>query len=503
MLLTSGVALVRPYASRATSAAAPRFDVLVYGGTMSGIMAAVAAAREGRNVALVRGPDALGGMPANGLSHADQQDPGVTGGLALDFYHRIGAYYGATYTFNYEPHVAFHVAVLLLSSYKVKVYLADMAEVRTSGLLTAMRLTDGTVVYADYIIDASYEGDLMAASGVTFRTGREAASQYGESVGGFGQGITDTEISATQPNGGAFWGVGPAPNLAVGAADNGVMAYNYRLCITSAGNRKPFPRPAGYDPSHYALAIHNFDRDTNAFKPSPLPNGKFDLNSSLAVTTDFIGGSVNYPNSSGSQRAQITASHFQYQAGLLYFLSNDPSVPSSIRGSVAAYGLAADEFTGNGGWPTQLYVREARRMVGRYVITENDVVDGATQPDSIGMAEFPFDCHVVNRYPSNHGTILLEGFFKPVLKFNARGYQIPYRALTPKMSDSKNLLVSVCASASHVAVTSLRVEQHYMIMGEAAGIAASLAFASRIPVQDVSTCELASKITRYGGRLKH
>jgi hypothetical protein len=478
------------------AAASPTYDVLVYGGAMSGIMAAVAAAREGLNVALVRGADALGGMPANGLSAADVHSTTYMGGLARLFYERIGAYYGKPIAYAYEPHVALQVALTLLSQYQVNVYLQDFAAVQSSGLLTMMRLANGAVIQAAYVIDSSYEGDLMAASGVSFRTGREASSHYGESLAGFGKAVIRTSTPAGSP---PYYGVEPRPSLAIGAADEGVMAYCYRLCLSKAANRRPFPKPPNYDPAHYKLA-GGFQ---SAFNPgTALPNDKFDLNSApVAMSTDFIGGSWPYPNASSATRAQIVADHYQYQAGLLYFLANDASVPKAYRDSVNVYGLAADEFTGSNGWPPQLYIREARRMVGQYVMTQSDIVDGPLQLDSVGMGSYPIDSHPVRRFADAQNTVTLEGEFLPETKAGAYGYQIPYGALTPNISQSKNMLVSVCVSASRVAFCSLRVEQHYMILGEAAGVAAAIAHAQSSPVQYVPPTALKGKLAGYGAVL--
>jgi hypothetical protein len=482
-----------------------RYDVVVYGGTMSGIAAAYAAAREGLHVALVFGSSPLGGMPANGLSKADLQSPGRAGGLALQFYKMLGQHYGTTYAFNYEPQVALQVALQLLSASGASVYTSRLGHVdkTSAGQITAMRLIDDSVLYSSYWIDSSYEGDLIAAASVTYSVGREGQAVYGESLAGFGVGEITHSFSPYDETGHLLPLISTPPALSVGQGDQGVMAYGWRLCLSNASNRLPFPQPPAYHPAWYALRLE-MTSSKDVFSPGgALPNNKFDLNDNgTLMDMDYVGKSWKYPNGSTTIRNQIVVDHYNYQAGLLYFLANDSNVPASYRASVSEYGLAPDEFVDNAGWPRQLYVREARRLVGAYVLRQSDVQTGAKQSDSIGVGWYAFDSHHVNRFANKRSTTV-EGKFAAI-SASAKAYlpfEIPYRSITPLSTDATNLLVSVCASASRIAFCSLRLEHQYMIMGEAAGVAAALALKTRSPVQEVDTSALASKLLGYGAVL--
>jgi hypothetical protein len=506
LLAASSVGLSAPFIARASQASTLSYDVVVYGGTMSGIVAAYAAAREGLHVALVLGSSPLGGMPANGLSKADLQSPGRAGGLALQFYKMLGQYYGTTYAFNYEPKVALQIAQQLLSASGANVYTSRLGHVdkNSAGNITAMRLIDDSVLYAGYWIDSSYEGDLIAAAGVTYVVGRESGSVYDESLAGFGVGEITHSFSPYDKAGRLLPLISTAPALSVGEGDLGVMAYAWRLCLSNASDRLPFPQPPAYHPAWYALRLE-MTSSTDVFSPGgALPNNKFDLNDNgTLMDMDYVGKSHKYPTGSITTRNQIIVDHYNYQAGLLYFLANDSSVPASYRASVSEYGLASDEFVDNAGWPKQLYVREARRLVGNYVLRQSDVQTGAKQPDSIGVGWYAFDSHHVNRFATGRRSTTVEGKFAEI-PASAKAYlpfEIPYRSITPLRADATNLLVSVCASASRIAYCSLRLEHQYMIMGEAAGVAAALALKTRSPVQEVDTSSLAAKLLGYGAVL--
>jgi hypothetical protein len=494
-----------PYLTRKANAAQRTYDVVVYGGTISGILAAYAAKRDGLNAALVIGPNPLGGMPANGLSRADLQSTGHNGGLVLEFYRRIGHHYGLEYGFNYEPHVAHAIAISFLTEANIPVYTSQLGHAdKINGKITAIRLLDKTTLYALYWIDASYEGDLMAAAAVTYRTGREGQSAYNEPLAGYGVGQIKHTIKTHSTSGKLLPGLILPPSNAVGGADEAVMAYTYRLCITDkSANRIPFPKPAGYNPSLYALRLEELSA-TKVFLPgAALPNGKYDLNNGAWIMgVDYVMGNWNYPTTlPGIARSNIVRNHTKYVAGLLYFLANDPAVPPSYRKSTAAFGLCADEFIDNQHWPRQLYVRECRRLLGRYTLVQRDVQTGTIQPDPIGVAFYAFDSHATMRIADGVSHETSDGQFS-LLSASARAYkpyQIPYRSLTPLAADATNLLVTVCASASRVAYTSLRIEHHYMIMGEAAGVAIAVALRSgKAPVQNVSVSELRSKLLSHG-----
>ncbi len=467
---------------------------------MSGILAAFAARRAGLLAALVIGDNPLGGMPANGISRADVSTTRFVGGLARTFYGRIGAHYGEDYCFCYEPHVAYGIGDSFVKEAGFDVYASSLLRVDKAGsTITGIKLLDGTPLFAAYFIDASYEGDLMAGAGVRYTVGRESRVHYGESLAGFGAGQIDTGAPARQSDGRLYWGVIEDPATAEGDADHRVMAYCYRLCVTNdASNRLPYPEPPDYVADRYLLRLERIGKhEVYERAGTPLPNGKFDVNGGGLMDCDFISGSWGYADGNAATRQKIIDAHYRYHTGLLYFLCNDPRVPESYRASFAAYGLAADEFTHNGGWPGQLYIRAGRRMVGRYVLREQDVAKGASQPDPIGVAVNNFDCHPVMRFPNADDKVILEGGLSR-MDGKTHPYQIPYRSITPHPTEARNLLVTVCISASHIAYCSIRLEHHFMIMGEAAGVAVGLALEHGTSVQDVSPSALAKELERRG-----
>jgi hypothetical protein len=472
---------------------------------MSGIFAAHAAAREGLDVALVIGDNPLGGMPANGISKADVRTPKFLGGLTGTFYARIGAHYGEDYSFLYEPHVALSVAKSFVRESGISVYEGSLLRVhKTGALVTALVLQDGSALEGKFFVDASYEGDLMAAAAVRYTVGRESSSHYGESLAGFGVGEHLWPDKPYDKDGKRLWGVSKRPDRDIRSADKQVPAYCYRLCVTNdPANRLPYPSPPNYDPDRYLLRldpIHKHSVYTRA--GAALPNHKFDVDGGGLMDADDIGASRGYADGDAATRAAIVAAHFQYHTGLLYFLGNDPRVPATFRESFSNFGLAADEFETNGGWPLQLYIREGRRMIGSYVLRQSDVETGATQPDPIGVGWSNFDCHATIRYPRLGSETILEGPLEQAEgAVKTHPYQIPYRSITPIAADVQNLLVTVCVSASHIAYCSIRLEHQYMIMGEAAGVAIALAYKDRTGVQGVSPADLATTLKKYGAIL--
>ncbi len=486
------------------------YDLVVYGGTAGGVMAAVAGAREGLKVALLEPRQHLGGMVSGGLGLTDHGKKEVIGGLALEFFERVGRHYGEKVTWYFEPHVAERVFQEMVKEAGVQLYfqhrLKENGGVRMDGSrLVEIRMENGRSFIARVFADASYEGDLMAQAGVSYTWGREGIRQYGESLAGVSARTPyhqfTVHVSGFDTSGQLLPEVSPSPKGEVGAADKKVQAYNYRLCMTKMeNNRVPFPRPANYDPRRYELLARMLagmtkkngrpPRIDEVMKPDPLPNGKTDTNNNGAFSTDFIGGSWKYPEASYHERDQIWQAHREYVAGFLYFLANDSQVPDSLRSEVSQWGLAKDEFVENGNWPYQLYIREARRMVGEYVMTQKDIQKDLTKPDSIGMGSYNSDSHNVQRFATSNGTAENEGDMQVPVK----PYQIPYRTLLPKRQQATNLLVPVCFSASHVAYSTLRMEPQYMIIGQAAGVAARLAVKQQSPVQDIDVQLLRSKL---------
>jgi hypothetical protein len=499
------------WAAVATPASIPhRSDVVVYGGTAGGVMAAVSAAREGLTVTLVTPDRHLGGMVSGGLGWTDYGRKPVIGGYSLEFFERVGRKYGRDIEWHFEPHVAEAVFDDLVREAGVQVIRGRLREkhgvVTSRSTLSAIVTEDGATFSAKVFVDASYEGDLMAQAGVSYTWGREAATEYGESLAGVRERTPLHQFHAVVPprgRGGALLPeITPRTGDTVGAADRRVQAYNFRLCMTrSAVNRVPWPKPARYAPGRYELlarylpafeaALGRPLAINDVMKADLLQNGKTDTNNNGAFSTDYIGGSYGYPEGTYAARARIRQAHVDYIQGFLYFLATDPRVPAGLSAEMQDWGLCRDEFVAAGNWPYQLYVREARRMIGEYVMSQKDIQTDLAKPDAIGMGSYNSDSHNVQRRPTADGlAVENEGDMQvPVTP-----YQIPYRIMVPKRAQATNLLVPVCFSATHVAYSTLRMEPQYMIIGHAAGVAARLAIDAGGAVQDVDAAALRRKL---------
>jgi hypothetical protein len=417
----------------------------------------------------------------------------------------------------HEPHVAEDIFREMLTGAGVTVI--ERARLQEKGGVTrqgtrigTIHLENGDSVLAQIFIDTSYEGDLMAQSGVTWTYGRESSSQYGESLAGvrdktpFHQFLVD--VSATDAQGKLLPEIrGSAPGVP-GSADKAVQSYNFRMCFSQSADRVPFAKPEGYDPHRYALLARFIEARSKAeghppalgtlMKIDRLPNGTTDVNNNGAFSTDYIGGSWKYPNANYAERDQIWQEHKKYQAGLFYFLANDPEVPSAVRQEMNSWGLCAAEFTDSDHWPRQLYIREDRRMVGEYVMVQQDLQTDLTKPDPIGMGSYNSDSHNVERIVSD-GFVRNEGDMQVAVK----PYQIPYRVMLPKRSEVENLLVPVAFSASHIAYSSVRMEPQYMILGQAAGVAAKMAIDGKSPIQTIDTSDLTAKLRAQGAVMEY
>ena len=469
-----------------------RADICVYGGTSAGVTAAVRAARHGRSVALVVFGRHLGGLTSSGLGATDSGRIDAIGGLSREFYRRVGAVYGRPESFGFEPHVAEAVFDAWVAEEGIQVFREHrLSTVDISGgRITALRTENGKVFRASVYIDATYEGDLMAAAGVSHTVGREGNAAYGETINGVQvrsghqfQRAIDPYRTPGDPTSGLLPGVQGEPVGTTGAADSRIQAFNFRVCLTKAANRRPFPRPPGYDPARYELLRRYLAAGVwDAMRlNTAMPGGKTDLNNNGAVSTDNIGRNHRWPAAGYAEREQIFQDHVTYQQGLLYYLANDPAVPTAIRAEVSAWGLPADEFAETGGWPHELYIREGRRMVADYVVTEHDCRWARTAPDPVGLASYTMDSHncarvVINGVARNEGDVQVAP---------AGPYGISYRAIVPKRGQCANLVVPVALSASHIAFGSARMEPVFMLLGHAAATAAHLALASGRAVQDV------------------
>lgn len=496
------------------------YDLVVYGGTAGGVMTAVAGARHGLSTVLLEPGQHVGGMVTGGLSGTDVGKIEVIGGMALEFYWRSGRYYQMDRHLQQlawmpEPGVGEKIMRDMLADAKVTLLtghrLAEKQGVVKQGRRVLAVVTENGARFEGKVFaDCSYEGDLMAQTGVSYTYGREGTAQYGESLAGVrahtGSHQFAVDIPARDASGKLLPEVSAEPRGVPGAADKRIQAYNFRVIATNvAANRIPWPKPDGYDPHRYELlglylpALTKYLGRPPAFNEVSLlriiPNGKVDLNNRGGFSTDYIGKNYDYPEGSYKVRERIWKDHEGYQKGFYYFLANDPRVPESLRAEVRQYGLAKDEFTDTGNWPNQLYIREARRMTGDFVATQKDLQTERTKADAIGMGSYNSDSHNVQRHISPEGIVLNEGN----VEVPVQPYQIPYRVLTPKAAEMENLLVPVCFSASHVAYSSLRMEPQYMILGHAAGVAAALAAQRNVPVQKVPVAELQKILEAEGG----
>lgn len=525
-------------ASHAPRAAAQESaDIVIYGGTSAGIVAAVEAAHRGAKVVLIEPSEHLGGLTTGGLGATDIGNKQVIGGLAREFYHRIWQYYERDDSWvheerdayngrnpryhrtdntmwTFEPHVASQVFAQMLAEVGVKPLLNERLHRAEGGVrkrgarIESVELESGRRVAGRVFIDATYEGDLMAAACVAYHVGREANSVYDETLNGvqpklneknhrFVKGV-DPFVKPGDPASGLLWGIQTRQLPATGTGDPLVQAYCFRLCTTDvAANRRPWPKPADYDEARYELLLRNFEAGDNRapWHPVWMPNRKTDTNNNGAVSTDYIGGNYEYPEASHATRERIVADHRSYQQGLLWTLANHTRVPPKVRAEFERLGLAKDEFVSNDNWPTQLYVREARRMIAAYVMTEHNCRGKDVAADSVGMGAYGMDSHNCQRYVNERGHMQNEG---DVQVHGFKPYPISYRSIVPRKHECDNLLVPVCLSSSHIAYGSIRMEPVFMILGQSAAVAAELAQERDVPVQDVPYPALREKLVSKG-----
>lgn len=486
------------------SAQAASADIVVYSGVPGGIAASITAARGGTKVILVEPTKHVGGLSTSGINTAESEHmlKWTIGGYADEFYRRIGAEYGIKHAeYFFESSVAEKIYLVMLKEAGVEVHYGSAVDkvAKDGPRITALTLADGTTFEAKVFIDASYEGDLMARAGVTSVVGREAKSEFNEEAAGVRFDKTPRQARTVDAQGKLLPGISAwAKDLKEGDAHRGTMNYNFRLTV--AKNPKwqvPIPQPKHYDATRFSLLADWFRSQTALQKPVRLAdildlyarrNGKFELNNkqSAIYSLGHFGGQFDWPEAGYAQRARIYEDHLDYTLGLLHFLATDASVPANVQAEMKALGLHKDEFADNGHLPYQLYVREARRMRGEYVVTQKDVQEDRRKPDSIGLSSHFIDCHHVQRVALNEREFVNEGRIWRM----GYAYQIPYRALTPKAVECTNLLVPGAASFTHVAFCTLRLESVWMITGHAAGIAATMAVKDNTTVQQVNVSVL-------------
>jgi len=506
-------------AAQMLPAAEPVYDVVIYGGTSSGVAAAVQSARMGKSVVLIEPGVHLGGLTAGGLGATDSGDKSAIGGLSREFYQRLKKYYDqdsawmhqkksdfGRYRANddaiwmFEPRIAEQTFEQMLAEEKVKVVKQQRLDLKTGvqkagKQIQSITTESGQIFAGKMFIDATYEGDLMALAGVQYAVGRESNDQYEETLNGIQKKENvknhrflkpvDPYVVPGDPNSGLLPGVNGKPLPPDGTGDKGVQAYCFRMCMSKApANRVPFPKPTHYDESQYELLFRNFEAGDLRLPLNPvmMPNLKTDTNNNCAVSTDYIGMNYEYPDAGYDKRAEIIRAHEDYQKGLMWSLANHPRVPETIRKQMRVWGLAKDEFVDNDNWPHQLYIREARRMIGEYVMTEHDCRRLRVAEDSVGLGSYNMDSHNVLRYIDKHGHVQNEGD----VQVSPRGpYAISYRSIVPEREQCSNLLVPVCLSSSHIAYGSIRMEPVFMILGQSAATAAAIAIDDHTSVQAV------------------
>ncbi|MEP7324265.1 MAG: FAD-dependent oxidoreductase, partial [Saprospiraceae bacterium] len=470
-------------------------DICIYGATSSGIIAAVTAHRLGKSVILIEPSSHLGGMSTGGLGQTDIGNKIAITGIARDFYKRIGKHYGKPEQWTFEPHVATEVFIQYLKEEKInpmmnyELHHLDKVDDHIQSITIVSssieKKRDVKNIDATVFIDCTYEGDLMAAAGVSYTVGRESNAQYTETYNGiqlrdkhqFIDGVDPYKIKG-DPSSGLIWGINNDVLLTQGSGDSRIQAYNFRLCLTdNPSNRLSILKPKDYDPAMFELLLRQIQSRTidslnwQLMHIAPMPNHKTDINNCGGFSSDMIGMNYDYPEASISKRKEIIQTHKNYTLSWLYFLGHDQSVPEKLRKEMLQWGLPKDEYKNTGHFTPQLYIREARRMIGEYVMTQHNCVGAEVVPDGIGMAAYTMDSHncqrtVVNGMVKNEGDVQVGGFGP---------YPISYRSLTPKIDQCTNLLVPVCLSSTHIAYGSIRMEPVFMILGQSAATAAALA----------------------------
>jgi hypothetical protein len=537
-----------------------RHDVAVYGATAAGVMAAVEAAHAGLRVVLIEPGRHVGGMTSGGLGATDFGKKAGIGGLSREFYRRIKAAYSDPARWKYgtlagyqapnghyvpsedtmwtfEPRIAEQVLREMLREAKVETVFGERLDlrdgVRKAGTrIDSISMESGRRFAAAMFVDASYEGDLMAKAGVSYTVGRESNSQYGETYNGvqcrkwtkvlggeFGAHFpraVDPYVKPADPRSGLLFGVQERELRPDGSGDRKIQAYMFRLCLTNVpANIAPFRRPEGYDARRYELLLRLLTSE-RLFEEYPslpepdhpvlgadptvkmMPNRKTDLNTKGGMGADYVGASWDYPDGDYATRDRIWRNHVEYQQGLIWFVATDPRVPVRYRSRMQGWGYAADEFDDTAHWPHQLYVREGRRMVGEYVMTEHTCQGRDVPEDSVGLASYPIDSHMTSRYVDAQGRVQNEGH---VLTSGVKAYPVSYRSMTPKRGECSNLLAPVCLSATHTAYGSIRMEPVFMILGQSAGAAAAMATRRKLKVQEIPYRDLRARLEERGQTL--
>ena len=516
------------------------YDIVIYGGTSGGMAAAIQGKRLGKSVIVIEPGSRVGGLTTGGLGQTDIGNKQVIGGVAREFYQNIKKHYqdpdnwvwqqaseykdgGQTKTdpnedamWTFEPSAALSVYEAFSKKHNIEVVLNKKLDraagvVKDGAQIISIAMLSGEVYKGKVFIDATYEGDLMAAAGVSYTVGRESNATYKETLNGVHTRITDTTMTGYashnqmnhnfvdavdpyvvkgDPSSGLLPFIDPEGPGTFGAGDHRVQAYCFRMCLTDhPENRIPFEKPEAYDEQHYEILLRNYEAGEDGFPwiNSKMPNRKTDTNNRTGFSTDFIGQNYSYPEASYEERERIAEAHRDYQKGLMWTLAYHPRMSKHIRDEVSRWGTCKDEFAREDGWQEQLYVREARRMIGAYVMTQYNCEGLEIVKDPIGMGAYGMDSHNVQRYVTDEGWVRNEGNVEAKVQ---APYPISYRSITPKREECTNLLVPICLSASHIAFGSIRMEPVFMVLGQSAATAASLAIDEAAPVQEVAYSQL-------------
>lgn len=511
------------------------YDIVVYGGTSGGVAAAVQARRMGRSVLLIEPTQRLGGLTTGGLGQTDIGNKMVIGGISREFYQRIREYYeddrswrwqkqeefrdsGQSRTstnedsmWTFEPSAALKVINDLIREHDIPVMYDERLDLNGGVMLTrskpwriiGVRMESGKTFRGRMFIDATYEGDLLAKANVSYAVGREANAAYDETLNGvqtanaryhqLAKGV-DPHVTPGDPSSGLLPGIDPLGPGMEGAGDQRVQAYCFRMCLTDhPNNRLPWTKPADYNELEYELLFRNFEAGFNEMPwiNSAMPNRKTDINNRTGFSTDYIGQNYAYPEAGYEEREQIVEQHRAYQQGLMWTLANHPRVPVKVRDVISRWGPCSDEFTEGNGWQEQLYIREARRMIGATVMTQHHCQGRETVGDPVGMAAYTMDSHNVQRYVDADGNVQNEG---DVEVGGFPPYPIGLGAIIPQADQCSNLLVPVCLSASHIAFGSIRMEPVFMVLGQSAATIAAHAIEWETAVQDVDYTKLRERL---------
>ncbi|MBU3125314.1 FAD-dependent oxidoreductase [Sinomicrobium sp. 2019215] len=536
-------------------------DVIIYGGTSAGVTAAIQCSRMGRSVVLIEPTNRIGGLTTGGLGQTDIGNKQAIGGISREFYENIKKYYddpkhwkwqkkeeysdgGQTRTgkgensmWTFEPSAALSVFRDMIAEEKIEVIYNERLNRETgvkkvNGRIQSITMEDGKTFTGTVFIDATYEGDLMATAGITYTVGRESNATYGETLNGVQLNKINRSLSGPvsfnaskhnlipgvdpyvikgDPSSGLLPNINEKPGLE-GEGDQKVQAYCFRMCLTDhPENRIPFQKPPGYDEKDYELLFRNFEARKGALEEmysygkgiipwinSRMPNRKTDTNNRFGFSTDYIGMNYDYPEASYKEREKIIEDHKNYQMGLMWTLANHPRIPEKIRKEVSRWGTAKDEFESADGWQQQLYIREARRMISDYVMTQHNCEGLKVAEDAIGLAAYGMDSHHVQRYVDANGYVQNEG---NVEAHGFKPYPISYRSIVPAREECENLLVPVCLSASHIAFGSIRMEPVFMVLGQSAATIAVMAVNTEKAVQDIPYETLRKQLLADGQRL--